>query len=860
MASWAEQKLWGALPRQNTEALQRMSLETRQRLTERLARFLPPERLLADPERLLAYSYDATGERHLPDLVVVPDTVAEAMKIIEMAERHHVIVSGRGSGSNLSGGTMPVAGGVVLSFTRMKSIVETDRANRRVMGEPGVVNAELQNALRAVGFFYAPDPSSHRISTLGGNVAENSGGPHCVKYGVTTNHVLALEVIMADGRLRSTPMVGTPNNGLDWTGLVVGSEGTLAMVVGITATITPLPIATRTMLAVFSSLNDAVRCVAAIVASKIVPATLELLDRASLEIIEPFVHAGYPVGAEAVLLMEVDGDEVTLEHDVGTIRRVANQIGAVEFRLAQSQNEAEALWKGRRAHYGAAARLAPHLWVQDVTVPRPLLPAMMQDVLAIGERYGFQIMTAAHVGDGNLHPVISYDPANSDQVARMRQADHEILEACVRYGGSITGEHGIGIDKVDHLPLMYSSDELELMQGIKAVFDPERRLNPLKAILAPQETSHDPSPSSYDLKPGMRPDTIAQGQEIVRAAYHQRQLLTIRGHGRRAPMWTHPTAAFTVDLSNWNRIVDFDKENLTIEVEAGCIAGEVAGLLESEGLQLPGIHRGQRDTIGGLVAANVKSLASPQSWRDWVLGVEWIDGRGRRLRFGRKTMKNVAGYDIPKLAPGSAGRLGILATLILRLRPVPVPPWGAVASHETPTDLLRYGQSVLQQPWRPETMIVARDEVGAWSLRMAGVTDAAKIGAERLATAHRVSLDFLPDPIRAVNSWESTRDQWWDTAARQRMYANGYVSPSALERVVKACETNGGPMVLFLYSGSYEIYGTTDHSLPGLMNRVEGAYQWRFRDPDWEDIEARTIELFDPRGLFNSDKEVGRGL
>lgn len=858
--SWGEQKLWGALPREIPGGQQRMSPETRKRLTDRLARFLPADRLLADPERLLAYSYDATGERHRPDLVVLPDTVAEAMKIMEMADEQQAIVIGRGSGSNLSGGTMPVLGGVIMSFTRMKSIVEIDRASRRVRVEPGVVNAELQNRLRPAGFFYAPDPSSHRISTLGGNVAENSGGPHCVKYGVTTNHVLALDVIMADGRLRSTPLVGTPHNGLDWTGLVVGSEGTLAMVVGITATITPLPLATRTMLAVFSSLNDAVRCVAAIVAAKIIPATLELLDRASLEIIEPFVHAGYPVGAEAVLLMEVDGDDITLDHDVSTIRLVTDQTGAVEFRLAQSKAEAEALWKGRRAHYGAAARLAPHLWVQDVTVPRPLLPDMMHDVLAIGERHGFQIMTAAHVGDGNLHPVISYDPADSDEVARMRAADLEILEACVRYGGSITGEHGIGIDKLDNLSLMYSNDELDLMQGIKGVFDPGRRLNPLKAILTPPMTPREPSPSSYDLKPWMRPDTIAEGQEIVRSAYHQHQLLTIRGHGVRAPMWTNPAARFTVDLGNWNRIIDFDKENLTMEVEAGSIAGSIAGRLQQEGLYLPGIHVGQRDTIGGLVAANVNTLTSPQSWRDWVLGVEWIDGRGRRLRFGRKTMKNVAGYDIPKLAPGSEGRIGILATLILRLRPMPLSPWAAVGSHETATELLRYGQTVLQQPWRPDTMVVVRDETGAWSLRMAGVSDAAKIGVARLAATHRVSIEFLPDPKLAVNDWETTRDQWWDSALRQRIYANGSVSPPELEAVAEACAPNAGPMVLFLYSGSYEIYGTAAHDLPGLRNRVEGTYQWRFRDPDWQDIEARIIELFDPRGLFNSEKEVTHGL
>ncbi len=860
MASLGEQKLWGALPRTTTGEIARMTPETRKQLTQRLSHFISSDRLLSDPDRLLAYSYDATGERHRPDLVVLPDSVAEAVKVMEIAHAEHAIVIGRGSGSNLSGGTMPVVGGIIIAFSRLKAILEIDRDNRRVVMEPGVVNADLQTRLRSFGFFYAPDPSSHRIATIGGNVAENSGGPHCVKYGVTTNHVLALDLMMADGTLRSTPQVGASRNGLDWTGLLVGSEGTLAMVVGITATITPMPIAIRTMLAVFSSLDDAVRCVAAIVAAKIVPATLELLDRASLEIIEPFVHAGYPVGAEAVLLMEVDGDEVTLEHDVRTIQQVAEESGAVEFRLATSAQEAEALWKGRRAHYGAAARLAPHLWVQDVTVPRPLLPNMMRDVIAIGERHGFQILTVAHVGDGNLHPVISYDPSDPDAVERMRKADHEILKACVRYGGSITGEHGIGIDKVDNLSLMYTDDELGLMQGIKAIWDPSKRLNPLKAILAPHTMMSEPAPSSYDLKPFMRPESLAEGQDLVRAAYYQSQPLTIRGSGCRGSMWAPHPRGWILDLGAWNRLIDFDKENLTIEVEAGFKANDLALLLRDEGLYLPGVHQGQPDTIGGLIAANVRAIQSPQTWRDWVLGVEWIDGRGRRLRFGRKTMKNVAGYDVPKLAPGSEGRLGIVARIILRLRPLPVRPWAAVGAHSDPRVLLEFSQALLQKPWRPETLVVVRAASQDWSLWMAGVSATSEAWVKNLADAYQMTVTFLPDPEAAPARWESLRDEWWAQAVTQRRYVDGSVLPSQLRAISDACASGHGPVVLFPYTGCYEIYGVVGADVPRVTNRVEGTALWRTKAHEWEDIESRTVRLFDPRGLFSLEKDVTYGF
>jgi D-lactate dehydrogenase (cytochrome)/glycolate oxidase len=821
-----------------------MSDTTRRALVSQLMQFLPPERLLTESDRLVAYSFDATGERHRPDLVAIADTVGEAVKVMESAHRLGVVVIVRGSGSNLSGGTMPVVGGLVLALSRLRQIREVDGVNRHAVVEAGVVNADLQERLAVEGFFYPPDPASHRISTLGGNIAENSGGPHCVKYGVTTNHVQTLEVILADGSFRMTPPTGTERTGFDIAGLLTGSEGTLACVVGIQVHIAPKPPATRTMLAIFSRLDDAIRSVSAIVAAKIVPATLELLDRKSIEIIEPFVHAGYPVGAEAVLLIEVDGLPETFPQAVDTIRAVAMHSGAVEFREAQTPAEAEALWRGRRAHYGAAARMAPHLWVQDVTVPRPLLPAMVQDVLNIGQRWGFDILTAAHVGDGNLHPVITYDPANADEVRRMRQADHEILAACVQYGGSITGEHGIGIDKVEHLPLMYSAAELEIMQGLKTVFDPDHRLNPLKAILPVSVSASGPLEGAGDLS--VIPTTVEEAQALIRAAYHRRQPLVVRGAGRRM-RWDEPMPnAIPLDTRHWNRVRDFDRDNLTIEVEAGMTAGDLATLVRTEGLDLPGVFPGQQDTVGGLVASNLRMWRHPWSWRDWVLGVEWIDGQGRLLRFGRKTTKNVAGYDVSKLAVGSHGRLGVLTSVIFRLRPLaPDLQWLMAESTDGP-GLLAEVLTLLTTPSRPEGALLVRDEQH-WHLLLIGNH------ADRWAPFFGSADDLrtASDPLGTADAWDGWHQDAWENARDRRAYAEGGVKPSALRQIFSGLPPSAR-VALFPYSGAYEIFDAITEPLPGLLRRLDGEKVWSYRAIEWQDIEAGIARVFDPQGVFAS--------
>jgi D-lactate dehydrogenase (cytochrome)/glycolate oxidase len=423
-----------------------------QLLRELKERF-PTDQVIVDDASLVAYSYDATGERHRPDAVVFPSSSVDVVDAVKIASRYHVPIIARGAGSNLSGGTLALAGGLVIVLSRMRKILNISIQDGWVDVEPGVVNADLQDALRPFGYFYPPDPSSHRISTLGGNVAENSGGPHCVKYGVTSSYVLSVTMVLANAHMVTLGSHSGRSN-YDLRGVVVGSEGTLGVVTAVRLRIRPLPESTRTMVVAFHRLVEALACASQIIASHVDPSALELLDQPSLQVIEPFVRVGFPVDAGGLLLVEVDGDAAKVSADIHRIERLVQLFNPVQWRVAQTLDEAELLWRGRRAHYGALAKMAPRVWVQDITVPRPALAPMMAEVLEIGHRYGIQVLTAAHAGDGNLHPTIAYDPESADSVHRMKLADADILAACVGRGGSITGEHGVGIDKLNRLPLM----------------------------------------------------------------------------------------------------------------------------------------------------------------------------------------------------------------------------------------------------------------------------------------------------------------------------------------------------------------------------------------------------------------------
>ncbi len=452
-------------------------------LPRELAAIVGPEDLFLSRRARLAYEYDATPETVEPEAVLFPASAAEVAAVMRVARREGTPVVVRGAGTNLSGGTVPLKGGIVLVCTRMNRIVEVDPESERAVVEPGVVNLELQNLLAPLGYLYAPDPSSQKVSTLGGNVGENAGGPHCLKYGITTDHVLGLEAVLPDGEVVDTGGLVEDAPGYDLTGLVVGSEGTLGVVTSMTVRLMRLPEAVKTMLAIFDRLEDSGNAVSDMIAEGIIPATLEIMDRAIVEAVEASGNrAGYPVEAEAVLLIELDGLKEGQDRQAERIGEICRKNRAGDLQVARTEVDRDRLWTGRRAAYSALVSLSTGASIHDTTVPRTRLAEALHQVREIARRHRLTIGTAAHAGDGNLHPLVVFDPTDSEEVERVHRADREIVKLCVDMGGTLTGEHGIGLEKRDYMPLLFGSLELDLMRRIKRAFDPEGLLNPGKLL------------------------------------------------------------------------------------------------------------------------------------------------------------------------------------------------------------------------------------------------------------------------------------------------------------------------------------------------------------------------------------------
>jgi glycolate oxidase len=449
-------------------------------LRQSVESLLGPRGYLHKPEDLTNYEYDGSIDKAKPDLVAFPQSTAEVVALVKLARGHGIPVTGRGAGTGLSGGAIARAGGLMISFARMNRILEIDLANERAVVEPGLVNLDLTLAVEADGYFYAPDPSSQRACTIGGNVSENSGGPHTLAYGVTTNHVQALEVVLADGTVLDTLPSDAP--GYDLTGLLVGSEGTMALVAKIAVRLMRKPEAVKTLLAVFNSTEDCGNTVAEITARAITPVAVEMLDGVLLRMVEEATHAGYPLDAAAVLLIELEGLTEAVEEQVEQIREACAACNAREFRVARNNQERDLLWKGRKNAFGAVGRFSPDYYTQDGVVPRTQTCATLRFIYGVSERYGLVISNIFHAGDGNLHPLILFDHRIPGQLEKVKQASDEILKFCIDVGGSITGEHGVGMEKNEMMGLQFSSDTLEMIGRFKKLFDPECRLNPGKVL------------------------------------------------------------------------------------------------------------------------------------------------------------------------------------------------------------------------------------------------------------------------------------------------------------------------------------------------------------------------------------------
>jgi glycolate oxidase subunit GlcD len=456
----------------------------KQTLIERLKEIIGPEYVLHSEMDLTLYGYDASLMKGKPDVVVIPSSTEEVSRVVGLAYQEKIPVIGRGSGTNLSGGTVAVRGGIVIHFSRMKRILEMDLPNRTVTVEPGIITLDLQNLLLKQGFLYAPDPASQKVSTLGGNFGENSGGPHCLKYGVTTNHVLGAELVLYDGSVVWTGGKSQDTPGYDLTGLLVGSEGTLGIATKIMLKLIPAPEAVKTMLAIYDSIQDASNTVSAVIAEGIVPATLEMMDNLVLKAVEESVHAGYPTDAAAVLIIELDGMVDGMERQAEKIMEICRRHNVREIRLAKSDAERADLWAGRKGAFGAVSRLRPSYLVCDGTVPRTKLPEVLSKVLEVGKKYNLPIGNVFHAGDGNLHPLILFDERDQGDLERVHKVAAEILKICVDAGGTISGEHGIGTEKLKEMSLIFTDSDIDFMRQIKKAFDPYDMWNPGKVIPA----------------------------------------------------------------------------------------------------------------------------------------------------------------------------------------------------------------------------------------------------------------------------------------------------------------------------------------------------------------------------------------
>jgi glycolate oxidase len=449
-------------------------------LIRELQQLLGPSNVLSLPEDLMLYEYDGSVEKSRPEVVVFPSTTAHVSQIARLATKYQTPIVGRGAGTGLSGGALARRGGIMLVFARMNRLLDFDPVNQRAVVQPGVVNFDLTRAAEPHGLYFAPDPSSWKSCTIGGNVSENAGGPHTLANGVTSNHVVALELVLPDGEIVRIGNAHGDAAGYDLTGLLVGSEGTLALITEITAKLSRIPESIKTLLAIFDSVDDAAHTVSSITSRAITPSACEMLDGWTIRVVEDYIHAGLPTDCAAVLLIEVEGLSEATTAQSAAITEVCKEHRAREVRVARDTAERDLLWKARKNAFGALGRVAPSNYVLDGVIPRSKLPQALRRIQEIGQQHGFQIGNIFHAGDGNLHPIVLFDPRDKQQFERAMHTAEEIIRYCVEIGGTLTGEHGIGMEKSELMPLLFSDSDFDLMRRVHDAFNPSCILNPAK--------------------------------------------------------------------------------------------------------------------------------------------------------------------------------------------------------------------------------------------------------------------------------------------------------------------------------------------------------------------------------------------
>jgi glycolate oxidase len=459
------------------------AIARRREIAQALRIIVPGEGVIESPVEMRAYETDGlTAYRQVPLVVVLPSTTEQVSRVLRYCHENRIKVVPRGAGTSLSGGALPLADGVLLGLAKFNRILDIDYANRCVVAQPGVTNLAISQAVQHRGFYYAPDPSSQIACTIGGNVAENSGGVHCLKYGLTANNLLGIEMVLVTGEVIRLGGKHLDSEGYDLLGVMTGSEGLLGVVTEVTVRILQKPETASAMIVGFASNEDAGQCVADIISAGIIPGGMEMMDRPAIHAAEEFVHAGYPLDAEALLIIELDGVKAEVDHLIAQVSEIAQANGSKSLRVSQSEEERIAFWAGRKAAFPAVGRISPDYLCMDGTIPRRCLPQVLAEMQDLSAKYGLRVANVFHAGDGNLHPLILFDANNADELERAEKFGADILRLCVKVGGVLTGEHGVGIEKRDLMGEMFSEIDLNQQQRLKCAFDAEGLLNPGKVF------------------------------------------------------------------------------------------------------------------------------------------------------------------------------------------------------------------------------------------------------------------------------------------------------------------------------------------------------------------------------------------
>ena len=716
-------------------------------LIDNLTAIVGRENVLSKPDELLVYECDGLPQhKHRPRAVVFPSSTEETAAIMRELTRASVPFTPRGAGTGLSGGALALNSGVVIEMARMRKILRIDAENRLAVVQPGVVNLDVSRAVAPFGLYYVPDPSSQPSCTIGGNIAESAGGIHCLKYGTTTDHVLGCRVVLAGGEIVDLGGAGIDSPGYDLLGTFIGSEGTFGVATEATLKLAQVPPAVRTLLAEFVEVNDASHAVSAIIAAGVMPAALEMMDREIIRAVEASVFAaGLPPDAGAALLIELDGIEAGLDDEAEKVTSICMEYGARSCRYARDEAERKKLWAARKGAFGAIGRISPDSMIQDAVVPRSQLPAVLGAAYDIAARYQLRIANVFHAGDGNLHPLICFDSRFPEEVLRVREAGRELMEVCVKAGGTITGEHGVGLDKRELLPLVFSDADMNAMLRVRAAFDPLGLCNPGKIVpllrgcgegkavstptndettsprvqmprsphakVAPSDL---PAQFDHDYAAPLLSQIIGENNVSIGAssitvfpssAEQISELLKLASSKRWSVVpaggmsWlSGNVSGLIVSTSRLNQIIEHEPADLIAVAQAGVKLSDFNAKLAENGQWLPlDPPDDGRATIGGVVATG---LGGTQQFgygrpRGSVIGMSVVLANGSVIKVGGRVVKNVAGYDLCKLFTGSIGSLGIITEVNFKLRPRPAREATVVGTGNVP-DLLTGARKILE--------------------------------------------------------------------------------------------------------------------------------------------------------------------